>query len=391
MKSKKPKVLILYASYGDGHLQASRALKESFERRGTADVAMVDLFAEAYPLINKLTRFIYLKSYSVFPGLYGFAYYSTRHMRNDTLVSSWFHSFGLRKLKEIIQREQPDLVINTFPMLVMPELRKKTGLRLPIYNVLTDFALHHRWLHPDVDKYYVATDDLREQVEQTGVPAERIRVSGIPLKSAFSRTLSADPIRRKYDLSADKPIVLLMAGSYGVLQGLQDVCTSLSHLEAQVIVVCGKNNELLSGMTTEFGTNPKFRIFGFVQEIHELMHIASLIVTKPGGITLSEALTCGLPIVLFRPVPGQERDNADYLQRKGAAEIAYQPEQLTTLIASLLAEPMRLVRMRDASIALQQANSSDTIVADIMNNYHSYSQETPMSAGQRRLLRDHIS
>ncbi|WP_166246093.1 MGDG synthase family glycosyltransferase [Paenibacillus turpanensis] len=387
----RPKVLILYASYGDGHFQASKALKESFERAGVHEVVMIDLFAEAYPFINALTKFIYIKSYTVFPRLYGWAYYSTRYMRNDTLVSSWFHSFGLRKLKEIIRKVQPDLVINTFPMLVMPEFRKKTGVVLPTYHVLTDFALHHRWLHPNVDKYYVATEDLRDQVAQTGIPEDRIRVSGIPLKAAFGQPPTVSAVLQKYRLRTDRPTVLLMAGSYGVLQGLKAVCRSLSGLDVQVLVVCGRNQMLFEDMNRSFGDLPHFRIFGFVQEIHELMAVSSLIVTKPGGITLSEALTFHLPIVLFRPVPGQERDNAIYLQHKGAAVIANHPQQLNEQIQTLLANPERLQQMREASRALQKGNSSETIVADILDDVASFSQEIPVTSSKRSFLRDFIS
>ncbi|WP_199620407.1 MGDG synthase family glycosyltransferase [Paenibacillus alkalitolerans] len=386
------KVLILYASFGDGHIQVSRALKEQFECETGCKAVLVDLFAEAYPLLNSLMKFLYIKSYTMFPKLYGWTYYGTRHMPNDTRFSSWFNGFGMSKLKEIIDKEQPDAVLNTFPMLVMPELRKKTGIAVPIYNVITDFVMHRRWVHPLVDKYYVASEDLKAQLAGDGVPDHCIEATGIPLKKEFQIVERSSELFNKYDLDPDKKTVLIMAGSYGVLQGLKEVCQSLAAFpNTQLLVVCGKNKALYDTMCGCLRQYPSIRLFGFVQEMHELMAISDTIVTKPGGITLMESIQCLLPIALLRPVPGQERDNAEYLASKGAAFIAYDSDALIGHIRELLDNEEKRNKVRSIIESLRKQRSTEMIVQDILADLQTYRYETRAASEIRRVSSERIS
>jgi len=384
--SVKRKVLILYASYGDGHIQASRALQEQFERDGGCDTALVDLFAEAYPKLNELTKYIYIKSYTVFPKLYGWSYYSTREMSNDTWFSAWFHSWGIGKLEEIVRRERPDAVVNTFPMLAMPELRRKRGVAVPIFNVLTDYVLHWRWIHPLIDRYYVATDDLKAAMANAGVPEHRVHVTGIPLKSAFRPMERTEALYAKYGLDPARRTVLIMAGSYGVLQGLRDVCGALAALpDAQLIVVCGKNEALYASMRDIADRSPNVKVFGFMKEMHELMSLAETMVTKPGGITLTEAIQCELPVVLLRPVPGQERDNAEYLASRGAAFVARDDAEVLDAVRSLLEAPERRRNAVRAISALKQRDSAERIVRDIRDAIEVSRSESVFAEERRRV------
>jgi processive 1,2-diacylglycerol beta-glucosyltransferase len=392
MTVRRKKILILYASYGDGHIQVSRALQEQFENADSCEAMLIDLFAEAYPLLNALTKYIYIKSYTLFPKLYGWSYYSTREMRNDTLFTTWFHSWGMSKLREIIQREQPDAVVNTFPMLAMPELRKKTGISMPIFNVMTDFVLHWRWLHPFVDKYYVATDDLKTQLVRTGLPEHRIEAAGIPLKRSFQLLDRTPALYEQYGLDPGKQTLLVMAGSYGVLQGLREMCGTLAALPGiQLIVVCGKNETLYATMRETAASSPNIRLFGFVKEMNELMSISDTMVTKPGGITLTESIQCGLPVVLFRPVPGQERDNAEYLASKGAAFIANDDDTLMRRIRGLLEHNgIRAEAVRSIA-GLRKSASAETIAQDILETMHRFQIEGAASMERRRVSSERIS
>jgi len=385
------KILILYASYGDGHIQVSSALKERFESIGCTTV-LVDLFAEAYPKLNELTKYIYIKSYSLFPTLYGWSYYSTREMRNDTWFSAWFHSWGMSKLQEILDREAPDAVVNTFPMLAMPELRRKTGIAIPIYTVLTDYVLHHRWIHPLVDRYYVATDDLKADMIAAGVPESRIRATGIPLKRSFCPVERTGELYAKYGLDAAKKTVLLMAGSYGVLRGLQETCSALAALpDVQLIVVCGKNEALYASMLAYAEDASNIRVFGFTKEMHELMSLSDTMITKPGGITLTESIQCGLPVVLLRPVPGQERDNAEYLAGRGAAIVAGTDAEAAQAVRDLLEQPERRERALTAIAALRKQDSAETIARDIRDMMEAYPAALVPTFGRRRVSSESIS
>lgn len=391
MAEERKKILILYASYGDGHIQVSKALKEQFESDG-CEVVLTDLFAEAYPLLNELTKFIYIKSYTLFPKLYGWSYYSTREMRDDTLFSSWFHSWGLRKLKEVLRREQPDAVVNTFPMLAMPELRKRTGVAIPIFTVMTDYVLHSRWIHRFIDKYYVATEDLRTQMIALGILAERIIVSGIPLKRSFQSLTRSEALYEKYGLDRGRRTLLIMAGSYGVLSGLRNICSRLASLpETQLLIVCGKNESLLESLRAAAGHLPNVHLLGFCKEMHELMSISEAIVTKPGGVTLTESIQCGLPLILLRPVPGQERDNAVYLASKGAAFIANDDEALVHHVKTLLGDSPERRKALQAISALRKANATQLIVHDILDSLGTEPAQPEAPVLQRGVMSGHFS
>lgn len=379
------KIMILFASYGDGHIQVSRALKNKFAEQGINNVIELDLFAEAHPLINSVTKYAYIKSYHIAPFLYGWVYYRTKEMNHDTIFGEWFHSFGIQKLTSIVNEVQPDLVINTFPVLIMPQLRKKTGIFIPTFNVITDFTLHHRWVHREIDKYYVATEDLKHSIVENGVPDDRIIVSGIPLRDSFEQPVDVMSARQKYHLDPGKKTVLVMAGAYGVLQRLKKVCqTILSAPNTQIILVCGKNRTLLRDMNHQFSCHPNIRIFGFIEDIHELMAVSSCVLTKPGGITLSEAISANLPIILYRPVPGQEKDNAHYLAEKGAAMVIEHTNKLGREIKALLMHDRELFRMRRAIAALHNKDSAERVVNDIVVEMQNWRRDRAAFINQKK-------
>lgn len=412
MQPQEPNVLILYASYGDGHYQATKALEKSLHDRGIRKVKMLDLMAEAHPRLNDLTRFVYIQSYRTLPGLYGLVYNMTKDMKSDKPFAHILHAFGTRRLEEYLKKERPGLVIHTFPQMVMPKLRRKIGLDIPIVNVVTDFDLHGRWLHPDVDRFYVATEEMRREAALIGIDPNRITVSGIPIKEGFGSVeevgsdsvrggLAAEPGSHPAESGPDaaaaaKPFpyaaaralrageppvpgvrldparktVLLMAGAYGVMLGLRRVCDLLLEQgDIQVVVVCGRNEEMRAGLAQQYANVDRIQVLGFTDRVASLMRMSDGIVTKPGGITLAESLACRLPIFLFRPVPGQERGNAVYLAEQGAAFISRSADELARQIADLLGDPRKLSAARERSAALGNANAAGEIADDLIARY----------------------
>ncbi|XEC95444.1 glycosyltransferase [Paenibacillus tarimensis] len=369
-----PKIMILYASYGEGHIQASRALQEAFELHGITNTIMVDLMAAAHPWINEMTKRVYMKSFTMMPGLYGWVYDITRPMKHDSLFASWLHSFGRETLRRILAAERPHCIIHTFPVFVAPALRKKRSPMPPTCAVITDFDLHRRWVHPGIDRYYVSTDDMRQELVSLGISERRVCTSGIPVKRAFSDLPIADTtlIRHKFGFSRELPIVLIMAGAQGVLPDISALCSLLlANPGLEIALVCGRNAPLARSVRRDFAFHPeqsRLHVFDYVDTIHELMSVAACIVTKPGGITLTEAIAARLPIFIYRPVPGQERNNAYYMESKGAAVIAEQPHGLAGEIVKLINDPVRLDNMGSASGKLHLGQASDRIVLDILQN-----------------------
>lgn len=362
------KILTLSASYGEGHNQVSRALQNCFQSKGIKNVKIVDLFGVAHPVINAITRYTYLKSFYIAPFIYGWLYHSSKQMGPNTIFSKMLNSFGLKKLEEIILTEQPDAVINTFPHPAISEFRKKTGIYIPTFTVITDFTLHHRWIQPEIDKYYVATGDLKNEMVHSGIPPGKIKISGIPLRETFTCSPDIDGLHQKYGLNPGKRTILVMSGAYGGLHKIRQICKSILMIPgSEIAVVCGKDKFMERMLKNSFHDCKSVHIFGFVEDIHELMKIACCIVTKAGGITLSEAVAVQLPIVIFRPVPGQERDNALYFAGKKAAFVINQTRELPGPISDILSSEHCFFQMKASVKSLQKHRATETVVDDILN------------------------
>ncbi|WMT41557.1 glycosyltransferase [Paenibacillus sp. D2_2] len=381
MSSRMPRIIILFASYGDGHYRASQAIEACLRARGINEVILLDLMAKSHPLLNEFTKFVYMHSYKSLAPVYGWLYNSTKELQPGDPLHSLLHSLGIRKLHQIIEQFEPDMVIHTFPQLTMPRLLKKTGKSIPLINIITDFDLHGRWIHPDVDRYYVATEDLKEQIESRGIPAKHIQVTGIPIRSNFSEAVqepilrdspdTADPTDSLNYLYSGKRTVLLMAGAYGVMHDILNICERLLREEnIQVIAVCGRNSGLYNGLRVAMGSHPDLYLYGYVNHVATLMRASDCIVTKPGGLTLAEALECRLPMFLYRPVPGQELNNAKYLQDKGIARITNSHRQLTEEILSLLHDEDQLTLVRRKIDELRRPKAAELIVNDILSFWH---------------------
>lgn len=373
LMTKQRKIFILYARFGEGHWQAASALRQSFNEQGNTEVRLIDLLAESHPFINEVSRFVYRKSYRVFPQFYGWVYEATKGMKSDSLFANWLHSFGTDTLKRMVELEQPDAIIHTFPTLVLPSLRSRMRRKIPMFNVITDFDLHHRWVHPAVDKYYVATEDISKQLHALGISVDRIAATGIPIRPTFGTENNKYAMinAQSSGLNPHKPTVLVMAASIGSWADIAELCHRLiTQCNSQAIIVCGRNRTLECTLKNHFSQQSDISVFGYVTNMDELMSMSFCIITKPGGLTLSEALTAALPIFLYRPVPGQERNNARYLENKGAAVICSSIDQLLSSIAELINKPKRRTEMQLAISSLSRIGASDRIALDISNELH---------------------
>ncbi|MBP3040478.1 glycosyltransferase [Bacillaceae bacterium Marseille-Q3522] len=334
-----PKVLILTGSYGSGHLEVTRALIEQLKKRGITDVVTSDLFYEAHPILTKFTKYLYIKSFSKGKRIYGFFYYNSDSRLTEYRIDRIIDTYGYMRLNQIMKNNNFDVVINTFPMQVFPIYKKKSGQKIPFVNVLTDFCLHTRWVSHEIDHYFVSCEGLKEELENVGISRKKITISGIPIKEQFYQQRG----KKQYDLfqlDREKKTVLISAGTFGVLTNIPDIVSSIKErLNTQVVVVCGKNKALYETLEKQFQDDSNVHIFGFVTEMAALMTLADVMVTKPGGISLSEAIAVKVPLVLTPAVPGQERDNANLFEREGMAIKTNQEEDITPAIIQLLNQP----------------------------------------------------
>ncbi|MEQ2527350.1 glycosyltransferase [Robertmurraya yapensis] len=365
---KKPKILILTANYGNGHLQVARALQERF-LIAKADVCVRNMFQETNPRLNEWTRKLYLKSFTKGgKHLYRLFYYSSQEItKRQNLM---LFPYGYSTLRKIIDEEQPDAIINTYPSYAVEYFSTKINHAPPTYTVITDYCLHHAWIQPSIAKYYVATQHLKNLLINHDIDPNKIAVTGIPVEKQFEHSHSRKSLIDKYQLNANLKTVLIVAGAYGVSKEIKYICDELRKEKGmQILVVCGKNQQLFHQLETKYQQENRVRVFGYVNQMAELFELATCVVTKPGGIILSEAVVKNVPIVLLGATPGQERENALFFQSHGAAIFCEKWEQLVAEIQQLVTDDEKLKEMKAAVTSLLSPQAAGKIVTDVLETY----------------------
>ncbi|HHZ01655.1 MAG TPA: glycosyltransferase [Tissierellia bacterium] len=358
-------ILITTAPFGNGHKMVATALKNAFINKGYYNVLVVDLFTEAHPKITEAIKRAYIKSYD-FGKAYSKLYYGSEKLTDKRIVEL-YRNFGFKKLKEITETVKPDIIINTFPILASLKIKNDQGNNIPVFNIVTDFYVHKLWISEEIDKFYIATHELKEELKKMNIPLNKIVVSGIPIREAFEEVDNISKLYAKYNFRRGKRIVLINSGAFGVLKNIKKVCIELcKHKNIQVAVVCG-NNKVLKENLEALGLR-NLKVFGFLENIHELYKIASCMITKSGGITLSEALAVQLPLVITKPVPGQEKENALYFEKKGAAIIANNTYQVVNSTIDLINNPPLLNAMRKNMKKMYNKASTNKIVDDVLGS-----------------------
>lgn len=274
-----------------------------------------------------------------------------------------------RPFVRFLREFQPDVVAHThfLPAALVAHEKRKRRFEAPHLVVLTDFDVHRFWLCPGIECYCVAREDNRVHLAALGEPAERIRVTGIPVAPVFAEEPDVAALRRKHGIAGDRPTLLVLGGGFGVgpveslVEGLWGAVRG-----AEIVVVAGKNEPLRKRLERRAAGAPvPTRVLGFTREMHEWMALAALAVTKPGGLTTSEALARGLPLVVANPIPGQEARNATMLFEEGAAISGENPWTLGFRVARLLESRDRLAAMRAAARRLGRPRAAADVAEEL--------------------------
>jgi processive 1,2-diacylglycerol beta-glucosyltransferase len=350
------RVLVLSAAVGAGHTRAAQAVELALrELSPAAHVRHVDILT----LTNAAFRRVYAKSYldlvNVAPHVLGLMYDlldkpGRFHARGDRL-RLLVERVNLSGFRDLLEAERPDVVVNThfLPAEIIASLRKRGKTTVPQMTVTTDFETHRLWVNPPTDAYTTATAEGAAYLQHWGVPAGSISVTGIPIHPAFSKPIDRAAALAKHGLSDDgRPIVLQLAGGFGV-GPIAKLFAQVLGLEqpVQVVAVTGRNAAAkaeLSAMVVP----PRHRatVLGYTDQMHELMAVADLVMSKPGGLTTSEALASGAAMLIVNPIPGQEARNSDYLLEQGAAVKVNNLATLAVKLATVLGDRERLASLK---------------------------------------------
>lgn len=359
-------ILITTAPFGNGHKMVATALKNAFINKGYNNVFVVDLFTEAHPRITETIKKAYIKSYD-FGEAYSILYYGSEKLTHKRVIEL-YRNFGYKKLDNISKEFKPDVIINTFPILASLKVKNSLGENIPVFNIVTDFYVHKLWLSEEIDKFYIATEELKEELMKMNIPVEKAVVSGIPIREAFEEAESISMLYKKYNFKRGIKIVLINSGAFGVFKDIKKVCIELCKTRnIQVAVVCGNNK--IQKMKLESMGLKNLKVFGFIESIDDLYKIACCMITKSGGITLSEALAVQLPLIIIKPIPGQEKENAMYFEKKGAAIIADNSYQIINSTIELINSPSLLNAMKKNMKKMYNKSSSVKIVEDVVESF----------------------
>jgi processive 1,2-diacylglycerol beta-glucosyltransferase len=363
------RALFLSANVGDGHSSAANAICASLDDAipGTRSL-VVDSYRYAALVMSRVVSNGYLSMVKTIPQMYRFLYHRAERATEVGPLRTWAHQFAASNLRPLMEREQPDVVVCThaFPCGAMAEYKAAYSDAPPVVGVVTDFAVHGFWVHENVDAYAVATDAIAEALYARMVPEKHVIVSGIPVRAGFEPPQETKSmVRTRLGLPQGIPLVLLMGGGLGI-GPLEEMLHALEALERPVaaVAIAGRNvrgERRAHAVARELQRS--VRVLGFVDDVFDYMHACDALVTKPGGLTTAEALVAGIPMVLCRPLPGQEERNARYLVDRGCAVRAHSVADLPRLLDDVLWNPPRRDRMIAAASHVRRPQAAAEIAA----------------------------
>lgn len=370
-----PRILVLSASVGAGHLRAAQAMELALRSCAPqAAVRNVDILT----LTNAVFRRVYAKAYldlvNKAPHLLGYLYDLTDEARPTGARRDRLHLLAqrvnLRRVINLLREEPWDMVVNThfLPADLVATLHRRRRRAPRQVTVVTDFDAHGMWVNQPCERYYVATEEAALSLTHWGVDRERISVTGIPIHPGFAEPKTPAGCRARHGLAPDRPLVLLLAGGFGVgpVERMLDEILKIER-PLSVVAIAGRNEALRARLASApVPGRHRLHAVGFTTEIDEFMRAADIIVSKPGGLTTSEALACGAVMAIINPIPGQESRNSDYLLEHGAAIKINALSALAYKLESLLADPARLARLRAASLSLGHPDAARRIAGHVL-------------------------
>jgi processive 1,2-diacylglycerol beta-glucosyltransferase len=378
--SRSPRVLILSASVGAGHLRAAQALEATFAAGDfPGEARHLDVLRFTNPAFRTLYSQGYIELVNKAPDLLGWLYDRLDVPWKSNRLQQAFEKVNLSPFVRLLTALRPDFALCThfLPAGIIAWLRRKGRLALPQAVVVTDFDVHALWLLRDVEHYFVAREEARAYLEGAAVPVDRISVTGIPVDPIFAMPRNRSSARRLHGLVDDLPVILLSVGGFG-LDGAVKILECLLQVRhpLQVVAVAGARAEVqrrLQRVAAGAPSGHRVHVLGFTTAMDELMAAADLLVGKAGGLTSSEALARELPLLIVNPIPGQEERNSDHLLEVGAALRCNNLSTLAWKVENLLAEPDRLTRLRERARAAARPRAS----FDIVDRMTSLLQTTP--------------
>ena len=393
------KVLIMSASTGGGHNRAARAIKEELESRTIDNMSIECEIVDSLKLVNntmdKVISRGYEKSALYTPKAYGSVYRfsETTIASKNEFKTNPLTSLMARKFKHLLNESTPDLIIGThpFPMIALSTLKKNNNIHSlsrsesfykstkvdipPMISVLTDYTTHSTWIQNEIDYYIVGHEYVKELLVYEGVDSEKVKAFGIPVEKSFLSYRDRETVLTELGLSPEKLTVLLMGGSFGagnIKETLEDLIAI--DRDFQILVITGRNEHLkdkLSKMLDSTIHNKNICLLGYTNKMNDILASIDVLISKPGGLTTTEALLNDVPMIVPYFIPGQEEENLDFLTNCGAALRTTKKYSLPVLLKVLIDDPSRLDNLRKNIKSIRKFDSAvniSNLVVDILTD-----------------------
>ena len=393
------KVLIMSVSTGGGHNRAARAIKEELESRTIDNMSIECEIVDSLKLVNntmdKVISRGYEKSALYTPKAYGSVYRfsETTIASKNEFKTNPLTSLMARKFKHLLNESTPDLIIGThpFPMIALSTLKKNNNIHSlsrsesfykstkvdipPMISVLTDYTTHSTWIQNEIDYYIVGHEYVKELLVYEGVDSEKVKAFGIPVEKSFLSHRDRETVLTELGLSPEKLTVLLMGGSFGagnIKETLEDLIAI--DRDFQILVITGRNEHLkdkLSKMLDSTIHNKNICLLGYTNKMNDILASIDVLISKPGGLTTTEALLNDVPMIVPYFIPGQEEENLDFLTNCGAALRTTKKYSLPVLLKVLIDDPSRLDNLRKNIKSIRKFDSAvniSNLVVDILTD-----------------------
>ncbi|MDD4940156.1 MAG: glycosyltransferase [Candidatus Omnitrophica bacterium] len=362
----------MYISEVSGHhcatIAVEKALKILYPKIHTLNI---NAFNYTNPISEKIINRLYMAVIKRTPQIWDYLYDNPSVAKKLENIKQTIHKFNSPKLKVLFDKFKPDAVIcsQAFPCGMVSDYKKTYGSDLPLVAVLTDYIPHSYWVYDNVDYYITPSDEVSARLEKKGIPAGKIKPLGIPFDPKFNEPVSRAEVMRKLGLDPSVPALLIMGGGQG-LGPIKAIVKSLEKVKRdfQQLIVTGSNKKLYRSLKRKIKKyKKKIHLFGYVSNINELMSVSCAVVTKPGGVTTSEALAKKLPILIIKPIPGQEESNTVYLTGNKAAIKVAAPKDINLVVEELLSDRKKLSRLSESAGRISKPNASMDIARFLMN------------------------
>ena len=369
------RVLIATVTAGAGHLQAAAALEETWRTlRPDDQVARLDVLDFTSRLYRKTYVDGYVKLVKHAPDLWSLMFKKADNpalLRKINRVRRALARIPTGRFVREVRRLDPELVLCThfLPQEILGRLSESRRGPWPfVVSVVTDFEAHALWMEPAVKLYCVAAEETKARLVARGIPTENVSITGIPIAAKFSAPVDVGAVRKRMGLRVELPTLLILGGGFG-MGPVKELLGELNRFDrsVQIMVVCGRNEQLREEVAALDHRHPT-HVLGFAGNMHELMAVADLILTKPGGLTTSEALAMGKPLLLLDPIPGQEAANSDFLLEHGAAVKINRVEDLPFRLDRLLGSA-KLKAMAKAARSLGRPKAAPEICKSALKEF----------------------